>query len=266
MLGLSLYNRSMKVHLVQADLAWEDRPENHRRLTSLVHSAQPDAGDLILLPEMCDSGFSANTPVTADFAGDTLKFVQTLASDTRATVVAGRTRPGEGGGKPRNVASVAGPDGARCEYTKIHPFPLGQEVQAFTPGDEIVLFEWNGMKVAPVICYDLRFPELFRHGLQKGAECFALIACWPTVRLAHWRALCIARAIENQAFVFACNRTGEEPGINYSGGSLIVSPTGDVLAEGSAGSEVVSAEIDVGVLRRWRDKFPAWKDHRLLSR
>jgi predicted amidohydrolase len=168
--------------------------------------------------------------------------------------------------RPRNVATVAGPVGqVLCEYTKFHPFPLGPEINTFHPGDQTLLFEWGGLQVAPVICYDLRFPELFRRALQMGAECFAIIACWPTVRLSHWRALCIARAIENQAFVFACNRTGEEPGNSYSGGSLIVSPMGDVLAEGSAASQVVSAEVDPGVLRRWREQVPAWKDHRLLS-
>lgn len=118
------------------------------------------------------------------------------------------------------------------------------------------------LMVCPAICYDLRFPELFRAGLALGAQAYALGANWPAERAHHWRALIIARAIENQAFVFAVNRVGCDPALEYAGGSLIVSPMGDVLAEGDDTVRVISAEISPGEVHAWREKFPAWRDGR----
>jgi predicted amidohydrolase len=123
----------------------------------------------------------------------------------------------------------------------------------------------------PATCYDLRFPELFRDGLRAGAEVIALGACWPSVRHAHWRALLIARAIENQCFVLGVNRVGDDPaqigagvgqvaGLRYLGGSLVVSPMGDVLGELGADEGVLSVEIHAQSVRDWRSKFRAWKD------
>jgi predicted amidohydrolase len=119
--------------------------------------------------------------------------------------------------------------------------------------------------VCPAICYDLRFPELFRLGLLKGAEVYALGANWPDARQAHWRALLIARAIENQAFVLGVNRTGRDPHLNYAGGSIAVGPQGEVLGELAAEEAVLSVEIAPREVHAWREKFPAWKDGKLLA-
>jgi omega-amidase len=98
-----------------------------------------------------------------------------------------------------------------AEYAKVHPFTFGREPEAFEGGDGVVTYAWGGLTVCPAVCYDLRFPELFRHGLMRGAEVFCLGANWPDARQAHWRALAMARAIENQAFVLAVNRVGRDP-------------------------------------------------------
>jgi predicted amidohydrolase len=95
---------------------------------------------------------------------------------------------------------------------------------------------------------------------------FAIGACWPDSRHAHWRALLIARAIENQAFVLGVNRTGKDPALSYAGGSIAVGPRGEVIAELGAEERVLSVEIQPSALREWRSKFPAWKDGRLLGR
>lgn len=96
-----------------------------------------------------------------------------------------------------------------------------------------------------------------------GAELFAIGACWLDTRQAHWRVLAMARAIENQAYVLAVNRTGPDPNANYIGGSIAVGPHGDVLGELGAEEGVLSVEIDRDEVRRWREKFPAWKDSKL---
>ncbi len=264
--------RPAHVHLVQMGIAWERPDENHERALSLLDHAAVRPGDFILLPEMFATGFSFNTETTADRNGSTLQFLLELAADTGAYVQGGRTVAPCHRCAAKNVMSVVGtrPGGAGpallCEYAKMHPF-MGER-ERFEPGTSAATWEWDGagLRVAPVICYDLRFPEVFGAGLRLGAEMFAIGACWPSVRLAHWRALLIARAIENQAFVAAVNRVGDDPGpphaagLHYGGCSMVISPMGEVLAEEWEKECVISVAIDAAHVRDWRSRFPAWRE------
>jgi omega-amidase len=259
-----------RAHLVQLDIAWEDPGANHARVEQLLARAPVSEGDLVLLPEMFATGFSFNIPKVADSEGRTLEFLRRMAADRGVLVQGGRAA--WDGSVARNVMSVWSPreTAVRCEYAKIHPFPT--ERDAYTSGETVTTYRWEsvGLTVCPAICYDLRFPELFRFGLLRGAEAYALGACWPNVRQAHWRALLIARAIENQAFVLACNRVGTEPGVlgqtvHYAGGSIVVSPRGDVLGELGDEEGVLSVEIDPSLVRDWRRTFRAWRDIRLMT-
>jgi omega-amidase len=117
-------------------------------------------------------------------------------------------------------------------------------------------------RVAPAICYDLRFPELFRLAALAGAEVFMIGASWPSPRAAHRRALAIARAIENQAYVIACNRIGRDPNTDHAGDSFVVAPSGEVIAEAGDAENVLVATLDRAELLRWRDRFPALRDLR----
>lgn len=258
----------MQAHLVQIDPRWEDKAANFERVKSLLGGARVERGDLVLLPEMFDTGFSMNTAVTADTDGRTLAFLTDLARGLGAYVQGGRTvRSGEDG-LALNAMVIAGPDGTVVdEYHKIHPFSLGREHESFAGGKRVFTYRWgqegSALSVCPAICYDLRFPELFRAGLSQGAHMYALGACWPESRQAHWRALLIARAIENQAFVLGVNRTGSDPTLKYTGGSIAVGPRGDILGELDNREGVLSVEIDPREVHSWREKFPAWKDRRL---
>ena len=255
----------MHAHLVQLDICWEDRGANFRRVEDLLDTAAVSRGDLVLLPEMFDSGFSLNTEKTADARGETLAFLVELATDLGVFVQGGRTVHACHCAKASNVMSIVSPEGKLVdEYAKIHPFSLGREQEAFEGGTRVTTYACGPLKVCPAICYDLRFPELFRRGLAMGAEVFALGACWLETRHAHWKALLLARAIENQAYVLGVNRTGRDPNANYLGGSVAIGPRGDVLGELDAREAVLSVEIDPGEVRRWREKFPAWKDARLV--
>ena len=120
----------------------------------------------------------------------------------------------------------------------------------------------GGAAVCPLVCYDLRFPELWRVAALAGAEVFTIGASWPEARQAHWRALLIARAIENQAYVVGVNRVGRDPSHQYRGGSMIVAPGGEIIAEAGREPTVVDAELDPEALRRWREEFPALQDVR----
>ncbi|MBI1189695.1 MAG: hypothetical protein GC200_03315 [Tepidisphaera sp.] len=266
---------SPQVHAVQVDIAWEDPETNFARVRDLLGRAPVKPGDLVVLPEMFSTGFSFNVQRTSDASGATLRFLEDLARLLRVTIQGGRTLNGAAGEKARNVMTMVGGDAPEQprplgEYSKIHPFQ--REAEVIAGGDRVMVYPWRAdpgreIKVCPVICYDLRFPELFRRGLDLGAEVYAIGACWPSVRHAHWRALSIARAIENQAFVIACNRAGDDPagsgGLHYAGGSMVLSPMGEVLGELGEEPGVLSVPLDFGVLDAWRGKFSAWKDRKL---
>ncbi len=255
----------MRVHLVQLDIRWEDKPANFARVRDLLATAAVSPGDLIVLPEMFDTGFSLNIDDTADDRDETLAFLRDLATSHSATVHGGRTIRISGSGRATNRAPIIAPDGSLLtEYAKIHPFSFGREGERFDGGTAVEQYAWQGLRICPAICYDLRFPELFRMGLLRGAGAFALGANWPDARQHHWRALLIARAIENQAFVFGVNRTGRDPHLNYVGGSMAIGPRGEILGELDAREGVLSVSIDPSHVARWREAFPAWRDIRLM--
>ena len=256
----------MRVHLFQMSLDWEDRHKNFARTERLAADSDLAPGDLIVLPELFDSGFSLRTDRTNDGDGETLAFLRRFSARTGCTVQGGRTVLGEGDEKALNCAPVfSGGAEPVAEYAKIHPFSFGREPERFRGGESVVTYGWGGLTVCPAICYDLRFPELFRLGMLAGAEAFAIGANWPRPRTRHWRALCIARAIENQAFVFAVNRCGEDPHLGYDGNSMVVGPMGEVLGELGDAEGVLSVEIDGEAVRGWRERFPAWRDVRLIG-
>lgn len=263
----------MRVHLIQLDIAWEDRPANHQGVRSLLEHAAVEPGDLVVLPEMFDTGFSMNAALVADREGQSQRFIQDLARLHRCFVVGGFATIDAATSQPRNRAIAADPSGALlATYDKQRLFPLGVpcEAQAYRPGAALGLFDWNAapstgtppLRVAMFICYDLRFPELFRDALALGAEAFAVIANWPASRVGHWEALLIARAIENQAWVFATNRSGNDPHLAYPGCSLVIDPKGVVTFRAGATQQVGSADVGREALDAWRGSFPAWKAQR----
>lgn len=261
----------MRAHLVQLDIAWEDPTANIHRVRDLLASTDISPGDLAILPEMFDTGFSLNVERTADADGRTLDALARLARDLEIFIQGGRTVLEPGHTLATNRAPVLDPAAnLLCEYAKIHPFSFGREGERFRAGDHIETFQWThageSTCVAPSICYDLRFPELFRFQVLRGAECFCLGANWPDARQHHWRALAIARAIENQAYMLAVNRTGADPHLRYVGGSIAIDPRGEILAELDHREGVLTVEIDPSRVRRWRQAFRALDDIRLIAR
>lgn len=257
----------MQVHLVQMDIAWEDRSANFAKVRAMVGSTRIDQGDLVVLPEMFDSGFSLNIETTHDGEGASARFLAQLATDLGAFVQGGITAI-RSDGRGLNRSLTFDPSGTQiAQYDKMHPFTFGREGERFARGELVVGYDWKaagpeqpGLRVCPVICYDLRFPELFRAGLGQGAEAFAIGANWPVDRQEHWRALLVARAIENQAYVLATNRTGSDPHLRYVGGSAVVDPKGRIIAEAGDEEIVVRVGIELSELRGWREQFPAWRD------
>jgi omega-amidase len=257
--------RGMQALAVQLDIAWEDKPANFAKVRQLLESAKPQPGSLIVLPEMFSTGFSMNVAAVREGEDRPAeKFLSELSQLHKAYVVGGVVNLGPDG-KGLNQALTFGPEGQPvARYDKIHPFTLADEAVHYTAGRQIALFTWQGAgtkaRVAPFVCYDLRFPEVFRSAVRRGAQVMAVIANWPARRADHWVTLLKARAIENQAYVVGVNRCGTDPKHTYPGRSLIVDPHGNVLADAGEREGVIQAPIDPTLVDSWRRDFPALKD------
>jgi predicted amidohydrolase len=251
------------IYAVQLDPIWEDKAANFAQARALIAAAHPAAGSLVVLPEMFACGFSMNLTATVQTtAREDEALLAELARTYEVTVLGGVVSPGENG-RGRNEAVAFGPDGSLLvRYAKMHPFSLGGESAGHEAGTEIVTFAWAGFTVAPFICYDLRFPEIFRAATRRGADLFVVPALWPAKRQAHWLTLLQARAIENQAGVVGVNRTGVEPQHVYAGRSVVVNPHGIIVADAGEQPGVVCATLDPTAIAAWRRDFPALRDAR----
>jgi predicted amidohydrolase len=219
---------------------------------------------LYLLPELFSTGtlppeFRAEEAEPIAHADS--QVLADLARDLKAHVLAGSLAAE--GGRLHNVALLFDASGALLgEYRKIHPFSLGGEDMLFASGEAAPVWDLEGLRLQPAVCYDLRFPELFRLGSESGANLIVLPANWPESRQSHWKILLRARAIENQAFAAGVNCVGTQRGTRYAGGSMLVSPKGEIIAslgeeEGTASGEVSPAAVD-----SWRRTFPALRDRK----
>jgi omega-amidase len=250
------------VAAVQLDIAWEDEEVNHEKVRALVAGARLPRGALCALPEMFATGFSMNVARIVREGSATETFLAALA-EQHGIFVCGAVVTRAADGRGLNQAVTFAPNGQLCaRYTKIHPFSFGGEAEHFAPGNAVVTYRAGGVTVAPFICYDLRFPEIFRNAVKRGTQLYTVIANWPEPREAHWLALLKARAIENQAFVLGVNRCGRDPQLAYGGRSQVIDPRGTVLVDAGTGEGVFGGELDLEALASYRAAFPALADMR----
>ena len=256
----------MKITGIQFDLKWEEKSPNHERVRELLAEAAPEPGSLVVLPEMFASGFSMNAAAIDDTeTGETRDFLSRTARESGIYLQAGLVRRNSAG-RPANQSIVFDPEGTEvARYEKIFPFTPGGESAAYAAGDRISLYEWGGFTVASFICYDLRFPEIFRLAAARGATLYTVIASWPEARTSHWMTLLQARAIENQAYVIGVNRCGRDPYLGYSGRSLIIDPLGAILADGGSEDGAITAELDREALDQYRERLPFLRDMRTIA-
>jgi len=252
----------MHVLALQLDIAWESKPENFAKVRRLLSPGVPK-GSLIVLPEMFATGFSMNVAATAEPpGGETETFLSHLAKQHGAFVLAGVVSRGESK-RGCNEAVVFSPGGDEiARYCKLHPFTPGGEMKNYWPGEQITLFDFAGLKVCPFVCYDLRFPEIFRHATRMGAQMFCVIASWPCARADHWVTLLQARAIENQAYVVGVNRCGKDPNFPYPGRTMIIGPHGAPIADAGDKEGVISAPVNAEAVTQYRAELPFLQDIR----
>ncbi|MAD20411.1 MAG: hypothetical protein CMJ52_09640 [Planctomycetaceae bacterium] len=251
----------MHVLALQYAPIWHDKPESQAMVEAMIEAAAPPAGAFVVLPEMSDCGWTMDTEAAT--RGDSLGWAADLARRWRVSVQLGFVRSVPRDPGFANSTAIVGPDGrVGPVYEKMHPFGFTDEPRHYAAGTEIVVDRVGAFRVAPSICYDLRFPELQRLATAGGAEALSIIANWPTARIAHWRTLVVARAIENQAFVIAVNRVGSDPSHEYGGRTMLVSPFGEILAEAGDTPATLRADFDHAELVDYRARFPALADRR----
>jgi len=247
---------------LQFDIAWENKVANFGTVRRMLNAARPEQGSLIILPEMFATGFSMNTGAIAEpYGGDTERFLATIAKEFAIWVMAGAVMLGRDG-RARNKCLVFDPTGElKAYYAKMRLFTPGGEAKHYAAGEQPVAFHCGDCVVSPFVCYDLRFPELFRRAVaEHHAELFVVIANFPQKRIHHWVRLLQARAVENQAYVVGVNRIGSDPIQNYAGRSLIVDAEGEVMSDAGEGETCIRGELDLPKLRQYRQKLPFLAD------
>jgi len=248
----------LTIALIQAPLHWEDPAANLALFDELIGGIGAGV-DLIVLPEMFTTGFTMNPAAVAQpMDGPAVAWLAAQARKKNADIT-GSIVIAENG-RYFNRLVWAKPDGTLLHYDKRHLFRMTGEHEVYAPGQRLLTVEVSGWRLRPFICYDLRFPVWTRNR-DNAYDVAVFTANWPAARAAHWQVLLTARAIENQSYVVAVNRIGEDGnGLVFDGGSTVIDPWGKVVR--AAGSEACTHTV---VLRRdlletCRRDFPAWMD------
>lgn len=249
----------MKIGLVQYNPAWENIEENKLKLDNLVSKCQENYS-LLIFPEMTLTGFTMNSVKFAEEDGGTsCRYFSDLAKRLNTEVIAGFIEKADS--QIFNSLVHYGTDGAlKNKYRKIHPFSFSGENVHYARGEKPVVSSIGEWKIGLSICYDLRFPELFRTYARERTELMVVIANWPVKRIEHWKALLKARAIENQCYIAAVNRVGTDPGNDYNGFSSIISPLGEELLTLVNDETISGTDISLDTLMDVRKRLPFLND------
>lgn len=250
---------SFRVTLVQQPLAWHD-PEANRAFFAQELAPLAGTTDLVVLPEMFTTGFTMKPKEFAEPAdGPTREWLLAQASALDAAV--GGSVAVNDNGRHFNRFMLALPGGPTYWYDKRHLFRMGGEHRHYSAGTHALIIDWRGLRLCPLVCYDLRFPVWSRRRPELEYDLVIYTANWPAPRRGAWSALLRARAIENQAFCVGVNRVGTDGAGNaYVGDSVALDFMGQPLVELMDGPRVITVPLDVDALRDWRDKFPAQLD------
>ena len=261
----------LTIALAQMDVLTGKPEDNLARVRDFAAQAQEANADLLLLPELWLHGYDLErakkwaAPLGeggfAHMAALAREFDLYLAGSLMERHAGGGS--GEPGRAVSNTAVLYAPDGTLLgSYRKVHLFRLMQEHRYLVPGDHVTLCPTPWGPVGLAICYDMRFPELFRTMALAGAVLFLVPAQWPVKRVEAWLLLARARAVENELVVAACNRVGDDGQATFPGRSCVVDPWGHVLVEGDAQERLLVAQADLREIRKARRYLTIYEDRR----
>ncbi len=249
----------LNITLVQTDISWLEPQQNLTRLGELLSDVTDS--DLIVLPETFATGFAFDQPNVGEAEnGPILAWMKQTAAKTGAVLVGSVAVNAEDGGKNANRLYWVTPTGEVSCYDKRHLFRMGDEHHHVVAGAKREVFSLKGVRFLPNVCYDLRFPVWSRN--QNDYDVMLNVANWPAVRRRIWDTLLQARAIENQCFVVAVNRVGDDgKGVAHSGGTAAYGFTGETLAAATDDqTQLLHVTLDVAALAQFKQQFPAHLD------
>ena len=254
---------SINIALAQMVLTLGEPEKNYQKVSDWVGKAADQGADLILLPELWASGYDLKNcqAYAAPLHEGGFARMRSMAEENNITI--GGSLIEQDNNAFYNTFVLYDQSGAMINYyRKVHLFRMLNEKQYLKAGDHLVIAETEWGEIGMATCYDLRFPEMFRAYSVRGVELILVVAEWAQRRIAHWRQLLQARAIENQCFVAAVNKVGVSQGEKLGGFSAVINPMGEYLVQGGEEEELLSAEINLKEVKKTRRWMPVMQDRK----
>jgi omega-amidase len=255
----------LNISLAQMNIALGEEKRNYNAMLKIAEEAARRGSHLLVLPELWTTGYALERRGELSSAINSGMFTQisTVATQNKVSIVGSMLE--KRGNEVANSSAFFASNGRMLGiYRKIHLFeaPGIEERKFLQKGSSPLNIDLPWGKTGIAICYDLRFPELFRRYAVEGATMIIISAEWPLERIEHWRALLIARAIENQCYIVACNSAGETGGTVFGGHSMIVDPWGRIIIEGGEDPNLLTVEAEIDMVGEVREAIPVFRDRR----
>jgi len=255
----------LKISAIQMNMKFADPDQNFIKAEELIRTAAKENVDTIVLPETWNTGFFPieNRNELADNNGERTKLLfSSLSKELNVNIIAGSIMNKKENGL-YNTSYIFNKNGdCVAEYSKTHLFSYMHEDDYFNKGENVCVFELDGVKCGIIICYDIRFLELVRTLTLQGIEILFVVAQWPVPRINHWEILNKARAIENQIYVVNVNSCGTAGQTVYGGHSSIISPWGEVLSKAGDEESIITADLDMNIVSEIRNTICVYNDRR----
>ncbi|MGN0375796.1 MAG: nitrilase-related carbon-nitrogen hydrolase [Butyrivibrio sp.] len=254
-------DNQIKVGICQTDIIFENKVQNLIRAEQFIKECACKGADIVLFPEMSMTGFSMNPQRIYETMDNNavMERMSEYAVDYNTAVGFGYVLKDDG---YTNRYRIVDKDGSiLCDYAKIHPFSYAGEDKVYRKGDKLDYGRIGAFELCPLICYDLRFPELFLAAADK-ADVIIVPANWGGARNSQWRILLQARALENQCYVIGVNRVGNDPSTYYVGNSIVADPYGNIMEDLGDKENSAVVTLDINTLKNFRREFPVRRDRR----
>ncbi|MED7818526.1 MULTISPECIES: amidohydrolase [unclassified Francisella] len=241
---------NLKVSIIQTDIIWDNKPQNYKNIEKKLAQIDSDT-DLVVLPEMFNTGFIMNPTNEASTQQDIIDWMFSQVKDKNYAIVGSAATFTDD--KIANRLYFVTPKKEIYTYDKNHLFIYAGENKKYSKGNQRKIVNYKGFNILLTVCFDLRFPVFNCNN--NDYDILLNVACWPEPRRQHWQALLKARAIENQAFVIACNRVGNDPKLSYAGDSMIINYNGDLLDHREYEEAILTATLNKNEQQKYRESF-----------
>lgn len=253
----------MKIGIVQFSPVWEQPEESIKVIDKILSGQQTDC-NILVFPEMTLTGFTMRSQEFAEeIDGISTSYFIALAKKMKKHIFAGIIEKDDDN-IYNSLVHFDDKGIITARYRKIHPYSCAKEDKSYSAGEKPVTTKISDIRIGLTICYDLRFPELYRLYGKAGNEVIINIANWPVPRIEHWKTLLKARAIENQCFIVGVNRTGLDPKNDYTGFSGVFDPLGKEILLAGNSEGIFTADIDLSRVKEVRESLPFLNDIKMI--